>query len=395
MTLVSSGELDLKGGFFSTTHSIEWECEGNLTGDFSLTDAQGIAASYVGALPVDQTDFYGYGPAKSITFKDADSSDIFGAYQVVMSSSPDATYYYGINNASPLLRQISAFSIDSSTGVIAYINAFSAPTDFGISGIKVLSDSRILFACENGSILRVYSLSFDGTNFSFTDYEEITGYPRNYGTDVFSDGNFVYIKPEMGQDTEIKILNISEAGVLSLNANSLDLGLDIYSMNISEGNSMLYFYCYISGERRIYAYSINASTGALTYVSYHIVGGSYNIFYLETDDEDMVFAADNNNALYSLSCTSAGVWLLRDTATIGIVDISYNRTLKFLMVMTTSVIYSLRIKADRGFLLDDSLAIPAWADVARNLTANNANGICFISMITLPAARTVVSYTIL
>jgi hypothetical protein len=60
MTLVSSGILNLKGTSGDPTRSIEWECEGNVTGDFSLTTAQGIASAYVGSLPTDMTDFYGY-----------------------------------------------------------------------------------------------------------------------------------------------------------------------------------------------------------------------------------------------------------------------------------------------------------------------------------------------
>ncbi len=60
MTLVSSGILNLKGSSGDPTRSIEYECEGNVTGDFSLTTAQGIASAYVGSLPTNMTDFYGY-----------------------------------------------------------------------------------------------------------------------------------------------------------------------------------------------------------------------------------------------------------------------------------------------------------------------------------------------
>ena len=60
MALESSGILHLKGYFAFPTRSIEMECEGNVTGDFNLTTAQSIASDYVGSLPTDMTDFYGY-----------------------------------------------------------------------------------------------------------------------------------------------------------------------------------------------------------------------------------------------------------------------------------------------------------------------------------------------
>ncbi len=66
MTLVSSGILNLKGSSAAPTRSIEFECEGNYTGDFSLTTAQGIASAYVGSLPTDMTDFYGYTAGSTI-----------------------------------------------------------------------------------------------------------------------------------------------------------------------------------------------------------------------------------------------------------------------------------------------------------------------------------------
>jgi hypothetical protein len=60
MTLVSSGTINLKGSAADPTRSIEYECEGAVSGDFALTTAQSIASAYVGSLPTGLTDFYGY-----------------------------------------------------------------------------------------------------------------------------------------------------------------------------------------------------------------------------------------------------------------------------------------------------------------------------------------------
>lgn len=60
MTLVSSGTINLKGSAGDPTRSIEYECEGAVSGDFALTTAQSIASAYVGSLPTGLTDFYGY-----------------------------------------------------------------------------------------------------------------------------------------------------------------------------------------------------------------------------------------------------------------------------------------------------------------------------------------------
>jgi len=60
MALEESGVLFLKGSGGVPTRSIEYECEGAISGTFDLTTAQGIAESYVGALPVSMTDFYGF-----------------------------------------------------------------------------------------------------------------------------------------------------------------------------------------------------------------------------------------------------------------------------------------------------------------------------------------------
>jgi hypothetical protein len=60
MTLVSSGTLNLKGSASIPTRSIEFECEGAVSGTFALTTAQGIASAYVGSLPTGMTDFYGF-----------------------------------------------------------------------------------------------------------------------------------------------------------------------------------------------------------------------------------------------------------------------------------------------------------------------------------------------
>lgn len=68
MALVGSGILNLKGSAAAPTRSIEFECEGNYTGDFSLVDAQAIASGYVGSLPVGMTDFYGYSAGSTIVF---------------------------------------------------------------------------------------------------------------------------------------------------------------------------------------------------------------------------------------------------------------------------------------------------------------------------------------
>jgi len=60
MTLVSSGTINLKGSAGDPSRSIEYECEGAVSGTFALTTAQGIASAYVGSLPTGMTDFYGY-----------------------------------------------------------------------------------------------------------------------------------------------------------------------------------------------------------------------------------------------------------------------------------------------------------------------------------------------
>ena len=60
MTLVSSGTINLKGSSGDPTRSIEYECEGAVSGTFALTTAQSIASAYVGSLPTGMTDFYGY-----------------------------------------------------------------------------------------------------------------------------------------------------------------------------------------------------------------------------------------------------------------------------------------------------------------------------------------------
>ena len=60
MTLVSSGTINLKGSSGDPTRSIEYECEGAVSGTFALTTAQSIASAYVGSLPTGLTDFYGY-----------------------------------------------------------------------------------------------------------------------------------------------------------------------------------------------------------------------------------------------------------------------------------------------------------------------------------------------
>ena len=57
MTLVSSGILHLTGSSGAPTRSIQYECERVYDG-ISLTEAQSIASSEVGSLPIDMTDFY-------------------------------------------------------------------------------------------------------------------------------------------------------------------------------------------------------------------------------------------------------------------------------------------------------------------------------------------------
>lgn len=64
MTLVSSGILHLKGSSAAPTRSIEFELEGNYTGTYHLTTARTQAGF---SLPVDMTDFYGYGACSDPT----------------------------------------------------------------------------------------------------------------------------------------------------------------------------------------------------------------------------------------------------------------------------------------------------------------------------------------
>jgi hypothetical protein len=60
MTLTSGGELHIKGDIGSPTRSIEYEVEGSILGDASLSVLSAGADPSVGSLPTNMTDFYGH-----------------------------------------------------------------------------------------------------------------------------------------------------------------------------------------------------------------------------------------------------------------------------------------------------------------------------------------------
>jgi len=57
MALVTSGDIHLKGSLVAPTRSIEYECEGAISGDFNMITANTIAGF---TLPTNMTDFYGF-----------------------------------------------------------------------------------------------------------------------------------------------------------------------------------------------------------------------------------------------------------------------------------------------------------------------------------------------
>lgn len=80
MTLVASGTLHLKGSSAAPTQSIEYELEGNYTGDFSLTTASSLASF---TLPTSMSDFYNYSAGSTVVVDFSNSTTDVGTQSAI------------------------------------------------------------------------------------------------------------------------------------------------------------------------------------------------------------------------------------------------------------------------------------------------------------------------
>jgi len=331
------------------------------------------------------SNFRNYGLAGDLTLKDTDSYNIIGTYVNSMASSPDATYYYAIDRFSAI-KNIKAFSVNPTTGVITLEGTYNIPGNYTPQSICVVHDHQIFFTALNTSYSTiVYSVSFNGSVFTYIS-SVILNYAsigENFvGGEIATNDDYLYIAgtPTSGDNKICSILVNTSSGVLSNPSVAYDAGAPIYSMAVSKNNNMLYVFATSSSSSTVKA-CVLSSFGDVTYQGQYTSLVSDVYYHLETDQYESVFIG-SNSYLYHLKCSSSGTFTYKDRITYSGGEIEWSETYKILICIVTTIIVSLRLDANDDFVNEGIASLPSGADNFVNLTANNADPICFTSLFT-------------
>jgi 6-phosphogluconolactonase (cycloisomerase 2 family) len=176
---------------------------------------------------------------------------------------------------------VAGFTIDASSGALASIQGSPFPAGLGPQEVAVHSSGRFLYVDPQGSIS---AFTIDSTTGALTEiagspFPTDTGYAPD-GLVAHPSGKFLYAALPFENSIAAFSIDVSTGGLTPLAGSPFSIGqmgMFVISWSIATTPSGKFLYALDSGNGKVYGYSIDANSGALT-----AMAGSPFAIFIET-----------------------------------------------------------------------------------------------------------------